>query len=96
MIGIIDYGSGNIQAIRNIYKRLKTETFIIREPKDISIATKLILPGVGSFDYAITKLDEISNADSMTAGIVEQIQIANVISQASSAHSVDLIPKMSS
>ncbi|MDB9985976.1 imidazole glycerol phosphate synthase subunit HisH [Pelagibacterales bacterium] len=58
MIGIIDYGSGNIQAIRNIYKRLKIKTFIINKPKDVSSATKLILPGVGAFDEAIDKLDQ--------------------------------------
>ena len=58
MIGIIDYGSGNIQAIRNIYKRLKIRTFIIREPQEVALATKLILPGVGAFDEAIGKLDE--------------------------------------
>lgn len=56
MIGIIDYGSGNIQAIRNIYKRLKIDTFIINKPEDVSQATKLILPGVGAFDEAIGKL----------------------------------------
>ena len=58
MIGIIDYGSGNIQAIRNIYKRLKIETFIVKEPQDVSLASKLILPGVGAFDEAISKLDQ--------------------------------------
>lgn len=58
MIGIIDYGSGNIQAIRNIYKRLNIETFIVREPKDIPLASKLILPGVGAFDEVLSKLGE--------------------------------------
>ena len=58
MIGIIDYGSGNIQAIRNIYKKLKIDTFVVREPKDILLASKLILPGVGAFDEAIAKLDQ--------------------------------------
>ena len=58
MIGIIDYGSGNIQAIRNIYKRLKIKTFIVKDPQDVSLASKLILPGVGAFDEAIGKLDQ--------------------------------------
>jgi len=58
LIGIIDYGSGNIQAIRNIYKRLNIETFIVRESKDIPLASKLILPGVGAFDEVLCKLGE--------------------------------------
>jgi glutamine amidotransferase len=57
LIGIIDYGSGNIQAIRNIYKRLKIETLVIKGPHHIPLATKLVLPGVGAFDEAIGKLD---------------------------------------
>ena len=57
MIGIIDYGSGNIQAIRNIYKRLKIQTLIVKGPQDVPLATKLVLPGVGAFDEAIGKLD---------------------------------------
>lgn len=58
MIGVIDYGSGNIRAIRNIYKRLKIETFIVKESQDISLASKLILPGVGAFDEVLSKLDQ--------------------------------------
>ena len=58
MIGIIDYGSGNIQAISNIYKNLKIKTSIIREPEDLSFVEKLVLPGVGAFDEAISKLNE--------------------------------------
>lgn len=58
MIGIIDYGSGNIQAIRNIYKRLKIETFIVKRPEDVPLARRLVLPGVGAFDEAMGMLDK--------------------------------------
>ena len=58
MIGLVDYGSGNIQAIKNIYKRLKVETFVVKVPEDLALATKLILPGVGAFDEAMSKLDQ--------------------------------------
>jgi len=71
LIGIIDYGSGNIQAIRNIYNRLKIETFIIKGPKDVSLATKLILPGVGAFDEAIGKLDQSDLRDSLDNAVLQ-------------------------
>ena len=58
MIGLVNYGSGNIQAIKNIYKRLNVETFDIKAPEDFALATKLILPGVGAFDDAMSKLDQ--------------------------------------
>tara|TARA_B100000963_G_C22498116_1_gene612456 strand:- start:303 stop:923 length:621 start_codon:yes stop_codon:yes gene_type:complete len=71
LIGIIDYGSGNIQAIRNIYKRLKIETFIVREPQDVSCASKLILPGVGAFDEAISKLDKSGLRNALDEAVLE-------------------------
>ena len=50
MISIIDYGLGNIQAFANIYKRLGIPCQIVKSIDDVNIATRLILPGVGSFD----------------------------------------------
>lgn len=72
MIGIIDYGSGNIQAICNIYKRLKIETFIIRGPLDIPLATKLVLPGVGAFDSAIGKLDQSGLRSALDEAVLQK------------------------
>jgi len=56
LIGIINYGSGNIQAILNIYKRLNLEAFVANTAEDITKAEKLILPGVGAFDETMEKL----------------------------------------
>lgn len=58
MITIIDYGSGNINAIGNIYKNLKVPFKIARNPVEVVGAEKLFLPGVGTFDETISKLDE--------------------------------------
>jgi glutamine amidotransferase len=57
MIAIIDYGSGNIQAIKNIYKKLTVECKFVSAPSDFQNVTKIILPGVGSFDEAMTQLN---------------------------------------
>ena len=59
MIGIIDYGIGNIKAFYNIYKEKNINLKIISNTKDLDQnIKKLILPGVGSFDNAITLLQE--------------------------------------
>ena len=58
MIAIVDYGLGNVQAFKDVYNRLNVPVLIARSSKDLVNVTKLILPGVGSFDYAIMKLDE--------------------------------------
>mgnify|MGYP000930792626 CR=1 FL=1 len=55
MIGIINYGLGNIQAIATVYKRLNIDCMIITKGIQCDEADRLILPGVGSFDYAMQK-----------------------------------------
>ena len=58
MITIINYGSGNISAIGNIYERLKVPFKIANSPDEVLGAEKIILPGVGAFDETISMLDE--------------------------------------
>lgn len=57
MITLIDYGVGNIFAFQNVYKRLDIPTKIAKTAVDLEDAQKLILPGVGSFDYAMAQLN---------------------------------------
>lgn len=56
MITIVNYGSGNIQAIANIYKRLNINITVADNPTALDQATKLILPGVGAFDKTMKQL----------------------------------------
>jgi len=58
MIGIIDYGSGNVLAIANVYKRLNIPFLIINKEEDFEKVDKLILPGVGAFDEVMGTLNE--------------------------------------
>lgn len=57
MITIIDYGSGNIRAIGNIYDKLNVEYTIAKSPEQVIGAKKIFLPGVGAFDETISMLD---------------------------------------
>lgn len=57
MITIIDYGVGNIFAFQNVYKRLNIQTKIAKKADDLINVEKIILPGVGSFDYAMEQLN---------------------------------------
>lgn len=56
MITIIDYGSGNISAIANIYERLNIHYKIATSPDELRGADKLFLPGVGAFDETMLLL----------------------------------------
>lgn len=57
MITIINYGLGNIRAFVNVYNQLNIPINIATNRDDLKVATKLILPGVGAFDYAIKMLE---------------------------------------
>jgi glutamine amidotransferase len=56
MITIVDYGLGNIRAFLNVYRRLNIEATTATNAETLRTATKVILPGVGSFDHAMEKL----------------------------------------
>ena len=58
MISIVNYGLGNIQAIANIYKRLGVPVQIASNEEELAEARRIILPGVGSFDWAMTRLNQ--------------------------------------
>ncbi|MEH7383020.1 imidazole glycerol phosphate synthase subunit HisH [Bacillus sp. JJ1533] len=58
MIGIIDYGMGNLYSVSKALERMNYEYFISSSPDELSKAAGLILPGVGSFKDAMGILHE--------------------------------------
>jgi len=63
MIKIIDYGVGNIRAFANVYKELDISVKIAHTVDCLENTSKIILPGVGSFDYAIQSLENSGMKD---------------------------------
>mgnify|MGYP000072452543 CR=1 FL=1 len=58
MIGIINYGSGNVSAIMNILKQRKIPHFLSHDPAVLAQADRFILPGVGAFDTTMRNLTD--------------------------------------
>jgi glutamine amidotransferase len=56
MIGIVDYGAGNIFSVQNMLKKIGAKNALAATPGAIADADKLILPGVGAFDTCMEKL----------------------------------------
>lgn len=56
MITIVDYGMGNIGSLENMISRVGGESCFASTPEEIQNAEKLLLPGVGSFDNAVSRL----------------------------------------
>lgn len=61
MIHIVDYGLGNVQAFMTMFRRLGITAIRAQNAQDLAGAKKIVLPGVGAFDYAM----ELLNASGM-------------------------------
>jgi glutamine amidotransferase len=72
MIALVDYGLGNIQAFANIYNRLNIPVTIASDTQTLSRAERIILPGVGSFDWAMTRLHQSGMRDCLDDLVMAQ------------------------
>lgn len=57
MVGIIDYGMGNIHSVRKALESLGAKTLVTNNPQQIEKCDKIVLPGVGAFDDAVLELE---------------------------------------
>jgi glutamine amidotransferase len=73
MVAIIDYGLGNVGSIKNMLKKIGVQSVVTSDISEISEAEKIILPGVGSFDYGMENL--------INSGLTEILEL-KVIRQA--------------
>ena len=58
MIVIVDYNVGNVRSIHNMLGKLGAESVISGDARLVGDATRIILPGVGAFDYGMGQLAE--------------------------------------
>lgn len=69
-IVIVDYGTGNLNSVRKSLDRLKVDCVISSDPKDITGSRKIILPGVGHFGRAMSKLNELNLVDALHEAVL--------------------------
>ncbi len=56
MIGIVDYGAGNLKSVMNALEYLGVRHLLINDPRRLRRVERIILPGVGAFGSAVKKL----------------------------------------
>ncbi|MBI4552967.1 MAG: imidazole glycerol phosphate synthase subunit HisH [Candidatus Latescibacteria bacterium] len=59
MVTIVDYGMGNLRSVQKAFERVGVEAEVQRDPKAVTRASKLVLPGVGAFGMAMAHIDEL-------------------------------------
>ena len=72
MISIIDYGVGNIKSIQNMLKRIGVPSLLTKRSEEISNASKLILPGVGNFDYGMGQLNSSGLIEVLNFKVIQE------------------------
>jgi glutamine amidotransferase len=72
MIAIINYGSGNVGAIANIYKQLKIPHIVTGDLRELATAERYILPGVGAFDATMRYLNKAGMVDLLNEQVLEK------------------------
>ena len=63
MIGVIDYGVGNLFSLQASCKAIGQDVFVSGDGAELQKADRLILPGVGAFPDAVKKLNDTGMAD---------------------------------
>ena len=63
MIGIIDYGMGNLHSVCSALKRINQPYILSGDIEELQKTDGLLLPGVGSFKDAMTELEKTGLAD---------------------------------
>lgn len=56
MISVLDYGAGNVGSVIRMIERAGGVAQRISSPDEVLVARKLLIPGVGAFDYGMAKL----------------------------------------
>ena len=67
MIGIVDYGIGNLRSVQKAVQHVGGEAVFVRTPEEIAKADALILPGVGNFGDCIRSLAKSGMWDDVLA-----------------------------
>jgi glutamine amidotransferase len=72
MIGIIDYGMGNLLSVKNAVEYLGFDAELVTHPTNISAYDKLILPGVGAFHDCIKNITEKGFVNELNLAVLEK------------------------
>lgn len=66
MIGIIDYGMGNLRSVQKALEHIEIQAEILSSPQQLQDVDAVILPGVGAFRDAISELKRHDFVDAIT------------------------------
>lgn len=72
MMTIVDYGCGNIRAFVNVFTGLNIPVVIANTKEQIKSATRIILPGVGAFDFVMQSFNQSGLRDMVELKVLSE------------------------
>ena len=72
MLGVIDYGAGNLRSVVNALEFLHVQNKIASNAKEIKDCSSLILPGVGAFGAALDELEKRGLKEAVAEAAMEK------------------------
>lgn len=71
MIGIVDYGMGNLLSVYNAFDYLGADVKICKRPEDLSGVERIVIPGVGAFKDCISKMKETGFSEALNEEVLK-------------------------
>lgn len=76
---IVDYGTGNLNSVKRSMDRMRVNSVVSSDYRDIIDSDKIILPGVGHFGRAMSNLKELNLIETLNdAVLVKQKPILGI------------------
>ncbi len=78
MIGIFDYGAGNLRSVQNTLDEIGATYELVRDAAELERSTKIILPGVGHFGQMLGALDEMDVRNALLGRIAAGVPFLGI------------------
>jgi glutamine amidotransferase len=70
MVGIVDYGMGNLLSVYNAFDYLGEDVIVCKHPEDLQAVDRIVIPGVGAFRDCINLLRSSGFSDALNEEVI--------------------------
>lgn len=78
MIGIIDYGAGNLRSVQNTLAEIGAPYRLVHTPEQLRASSKIVLPGVGHFGQMMRALEMMQLREPIKKNIDDKVPFLGI------------------